>query len=105
MKKMMKTYQFTDDERDKSAQNLKELLKGNKKIWVNVHHKTKSYRWAYQLFLVYENKIIDCTRMVMIIMNGKIKNENYLYGSPDNVIDFLSNKLFGNYSEIEMNRL
>ncbi len=43
--------------------------------------------------------------MVMIIMNGKIKNENYLHGSPDNTIDFLSIQLFGHHSEIEMNRL
>lgn len=102
---MTNTHLYTNEERNKTANNLKELLKNNKKIWVNIHHKTKSYRWAYQLFLVHENSIIDCTRMVMIIMNGKIKNENYLHGSPDNAIDFLSIQLFGNHSEIKMNRL
>jgi hypothetical protein len=102
---MSKLYIFTTEERNKTANNLKELLKDNKNIWVNIHHRTKSYRWAYQLFIVHENTIIDCTRMVMIIMNGKIKHESYLYGSADNTIDFLSKQLFDNYSEIKMNRL
>lgn len=102
---MTKLYIFTDEERSKTANNLKTLLKDNKNIWVNIHHRTKTYRWAYQLFLVHENTIIDCTRMVMIIMNGKIKHESYLYGSADNMIDYLSKQLFDNYSEIKMNRL
>lgn len=102
---MNKLYLFTDEERNKTANNLKVLLEGNKNIWVNIHHRTKTYRWAYQLFIVHENTLIDCTRMVMIIMNGKIKHESYLYGSADNTIDFLSKQLFGNYSEIKMNRL
>jgi hypothetical protein len=102
---MTKNYLFTTEERNKTANNLKELLKDGKNIWVNIHHRTKTYRWAYELFIVHENTIIDCTRMVMIIMNGKIKHESYLYGSADNTIDSLSIQLFGNHSEIKMNRL
>lgn len=102
---MTKHHIYSNEERNKTANNLRELLKDNKNIWVNIHHRTKTWRWVYQLFLVHENSIIDCTRMVMIVMNGKIKHESYLYGSADNTIDFLSKQLFGNYSEIKMNRL
>ena len=62
---MTNTYLYTDAERNKTTNNLKELLKNNKKIWVNIHHKTKSYRWAYQLFLVHENSIIDTIHNIM----------------------------------------
>lgn len=102
---MTKLYIFTDEERNKTANRLKNLLEGNKNIWVNVHHRTKTWRLVYQLFLVHDDKIIDCTLMVMIVMKGEIKNEKYLYGSADNLIDLLSKRLFDNYSEIKMNRL
>lgn len=98
---MKKLYTFDNDQRTKSESNLKDLLQ-DKKIWINYHHRTKSYRWAYQLFLVHQNRIINCTRMVMIIMNGKIINEKYLYGTPDSMIESLSFTLFGKHSEIEI---